>query len=222
MADKVVNTAKDLGVCQRRHNHANPVIAQRINDRKPYTARVRTLRDLTQAQRSVVLEMGHNSSVFYGAEVDPPTEKQLSEVRRRNHDAIYPANKTQDPHIALALTRTGKADPETYYFSNALGHWRRECMLNINFAEDIADYWQYVREKNGPTIGPTHHAHKILKKLGIHGITPTFWEFEDGAVDITHISDFLDLVLKACRNRAWRLAGPEVGRAGGRGRESGE
>ena len=131
----------------------------------------------------------------------------MSDVRRRNHDAIYPTNKTQDPRIALALTRAGKADPETYYFSAALRHWRRECVLNINFAEDITDYWQYIREKNGPTLGPVHHIHKILKKLGIHGITPTFWEFEDGAVDITHISDFMDLVLKACRNRAWRLAG---------------
>ena len=26
-------------------------------------------------------------------------------------------------------------------------------------------------------------------------------------MDITHVSDFMDLVLKACRNRAWRLAG---------------
>ena len=80
-------------------------------------------------------------------------------------------------------------------------------MLNINFAEDITDYWQYIREKSGPTIGPIHHKRKILKTLGIQGITPTFWEFEDGAVDITHISDFLELALKACRGRAWRLAG---------------
>ena len=90
MADKVVNTAKDLGVCQRRHNRANPVISQRTRDRKAYTARVRTLRDLTQAQRSAVLEMGHNSSVFYGAEVDPPTEKQLSTSRAAICNAIFP------------------------------------------------------------------------------------------------------------------------------------
>ena len=93
-AGEVVNTAKDLGVCQRRHNLANPVIVQRLQDRRAYTARIRSVRD-TQAQKVVLVEMGHNSSVFYGSEVDPPTEKQLSEARGRVHDAIYPTNKTQ-------------------------------------------------------------------------------------------------------------------------------
>ena len=128
-------------------------------------------------------------------------------MRRRVHDAIYPTNKTQDTHIAFALTRTGKADPETYYYSNALRHWRRECLLNINFAEDVNDYWQETREKNGPTAGPVHHVQKILKKLGIRGVTPTFWVFEDGAWDIALTSDFADLILAARRDRAWRLPG---------------
>merc|ERR1712110_1034050 len=140
-ADKVVHTAKDLGVCQRRHNHTNTVILQRIKDKKAYAGRVRTLRDLTQSERAVAIEMGHNGSVFYGTEIDPPTQKQLAEVRGRNHDAIYPTNRTQEPHIALALMRKGKSDPETFYHVNALPHWRRECLLNNDFAENITHDW---------------------------------------------------------------------------------
>ena len=37
-AGKVVQTAKDLGVCQRRHTHCNPVIAQRIKDKIAYAS----------------------------------------------------------------------------------------------------------------------------------------------------------------------------------------
>ena len=39
MADKVVSAAKDLGVCQRRRNHANPVIAQRTHTIERHTRR---------------------------------------------------------------------------------------------------------------------------------------------------------------------------------------
>ena len=93
-------------MCQRRHNHANPVIAQRLKDRKPYLAKAKSLAAINQAQKAAILEMGYNSSVFYGAEVDPPTEKQLQKARTSIHAAVYPTNKTQEPHIALAWTRT--------------------------------------------------------------------------------------------------------------------
>ena len=43
-----------------------------------YLATIKSHRDLTQAQKSVLAEMGCNSSVCYGTEVNPPTEKQLS------------------------------------------------------------------------------------------------------------------------------------------------
>ena len=55
---------------------------------------------------------------------------------------MYPFNKTQEPHIALSPTRTGKVDPETFCHINALRHWRRECLYNLDFAADIADFQQ--------------------------------------------------------------------------------
>ena len=78
--------------------------------------------------------MGYKSSVFYGAEIDPPTESQLQNSRTGLHGALYPFNKTQELRIALALTRTGEVDPETFYHINALRRWRRERLCNLDFA----------------------------------------------------------------------------------------
>ena len=65
----------------------------------------------------------------------------------------------------------------------------------------------HVGQLTGPTRGPVHHAHKILKKLNIEGITPTLWAFKDGTWDITQMSDLSDTILAASRDRAWRQAG---------------
>ena len=123
------------------------------------------------------------------------------------HGALCPFNKTQEPRIALALTRTGKVHPETFYHINALRHWRRERLYNLEFATDITDYWLEMAQTAGPTRGPVHHVHKILKKLNIEGITPTLWAFQDGTWDITQMSDLTDIILITCRDRAWRQAG---------------
>ena len=80
-------------------------------------------------------------------------------------------------------------------------------MYNLDFAADIADYWMEMAQMSGPTRGPVHHVHKILKKLNIEGIAPTLWAFEDGTWDTTQMSDLTDIILIACRDRAWRQAG---------------
>ena len=77
----------------------------------------------------------------------------------------------------------------------------------MNFAENIAHYWQELSANNGPTKGPVHYVLKLLRQLHIEPLTATTWRFEDGTWDITQVNDFTDLILKAARDRAWRQAG---------------